>query len=95
MTNIQLEKGQSVDASTASTLLEAIQNHGVEISLGCESGRCGVCMVEVVDGQLETASEEETSLLQAMDADSGHRLACQARLQGDVTLRSAKPRMGA
>ncbi|MCX8229735.1 MAG: 2Fe-2S iron-sulfur cluster binding domain-containing protein [Planctomycetota bacterium] len=89
MTNIQLEKGQSVDVGTASTLLEAIQNHGVEISLGCESGRCGVCMIEVVDGELEGASEEEKSMLQSLDAEDHHRLACQARLQGDVTLRSA------
>ena len=56
------------------SLLEVCYDHDLPIPFGCQSGKCGICTVKVVDGNL------------AFDCGEGVRLACQAHVAGDVVL---------
>ena len=57
----------------------------LNVPFGCESGVCGSCMVEIVDGEenLSELTEEEENLAR----DKKHRLACQCEIDsGEVTI---------
>ena len=59
----------------------------IPIPFSCRDGVCGTCAIRVVAGMENltpmTACEEVT-LPDVVDGIDGHRLACQARIEGDV-----------
>lgn len=59
------------------------------IIYGCREGDCGTCMMKVVDGweNLSTPSVIEDRVLKENNAGRHYRLACQAQILGDVTVR--------
>lgn len=61
------------------------------IIYGCREGDCGTCMMRVVDGweNLSTPSVIEDKILRENGAQRHFRLACQAQILGDVTVRPA------
>jgi ferredoxin len=69
----------------APLLLEAI-SAGVPIPFHCTTGRCGTCIVRVLDGgeNIPPLSEHEAYRL-GDRVRSGFRLACRLFVYGDVT----------
>jgi len=61
------------------------------IIYGCREGDCGTCMMKVVKGweNLSSPSVIEEKVLQENGAQRHYRLACQAQVLGDVTVRPA------
>lgn len=73
----------------AGTLLdEAASRAGVGFADGCRFGICGACAVTVRAGagNLSPATREERAALRALGARPGARLACAARVVGDVVV---------
>ena len=62
------------------------EKHGLEIEYDCRKADCGVCIIRILKGMenLSEATPEEKDFLKAMKADPEERLACQARVLGDV-----------
>ncbi|MEW6180686.1 MAG: ASKHA domain-containing protein [Chloroflexota bacterium] len=92
-----LPSGRGGKLQRGLTLLEAARQLGVWIESACGGeGWCGQCVVQIREGgfgsekrisslsHLSPADEAELSELAARGAPSGSRLACLARLQGDV-----------
>ena len=73
------------------SLLDIASGNGVEIGSNCGgNGICGMCCVVVENGaeNLSGADDDERATLEAMtDNGPNHRLACQAVVSGDVTVR--------
>ena len=73
------------------SLLDIASGNGIEIGSNCGgNGICGMCAVVVEAGaeNLSPADEDERATLKAMtDNGPNHRLACQAVVSGDVTVR--------
>jgi ferredoxin len=61
------------------------------IVYGCREGDCGTCLMKVVEGleNLSQPSVLETRILKEHLASRDMRLACQAQVLGDVTVRPA------
>jgi len=61
------------------------------IIYGCREGDCGTCMMKVVKGweNLSSPSVIEEKVLQENGAQRHYRLACQAQVLSDVTVRPA------
>lgn len=78
---------RSAEGADGDSLLDLALGLDLGIPFGCTAARCGVCQVEVLDGGLAPAAELERATLDAFDCDPGVRLACQAKLRGDVRLR--------
>lgn len=77
----------------AGTSLEDISEQTeTGIVYGCRQCSCGTCMTEVIEGMenLEPASVLEIDVLEFHGASASTRLACQAKVKGDVTLRPIK-----
>lgn len=76
--------GRTISVPPGSTILAAARLAGVEIDAPCGGlGRCGSCRVRPI-GMLEPPSAEERELLGGAGVASGVRLACRARVAGDV-----------
>lgn len=58
------------------------------IEFDCREADCGICIVRVIDGvqHLNDKTASERDFLIAMRADADERLACQARILGDVRI---------
>ncbi len=69
------------------TVAEAAARAGVFITLPCGGrGTCGKCRVRVVEGELAPPTASERELLSAEELEAGVRLACQARITGQVVI---------
>lgn len=80
-----------VDAADDANLRDVAQAEGSNIPFGCEQGICGTCLVSVPEGadHVSAIEDQEKETLEAMAAEPGQRLACQCRVHGDVTIKSA------
>lgn len=80
--------GRTVEVPAGSTLLEAALAAGLPIARACGAdGLCGRCAVRVLAGALagvDVASESETATRRRNRIDPALRLACRARVLGDV-----------
>ena len=85
MAKIRFEpSGVEAEAEIGSNLLDAALESGVHINASCGGrGVCGKCRVTVSEGQVEGGLSE---LINQEDAAKGVRLACQAKVTGDVTI---------
>ena len=77
-----------LEAAGGASLLEACGAHGIYPPSACGGrGLCGRCAVHIVSGALSAPTQAEERKLSAEDRARGLRLACQARIQGDVEIR--------
>lgn len=77
--------GRRVAVDTESTLLAAAQQTGVGLIAICGGqGACARCIVRVMDGAVSEATEVEINELAQEELAEGYRLACQARVMGNV-----------
>ena len=69
-----------IDVPDGNCLAEACENAGIPFS--CNSGVCGTCQIEIIEGaeNLNELNREENDL--AMDRN--HRLGCQCKILGGV-----------
>lgn len=76
--------GRVVTAETGDTLHHALIAGGVPVDAPCGGrGVCGQCRVRAA-GELEEPDERELGVLGGRLLDAGYRLACRARIAGDV-----------
>jgi NADPH-dependent 2,4-dienoyl-CoA reductase/sulfur reductase-like enzyme/ferredoxin len=76
------------------TLLEVAESNDIQIEAGCRMGMCGADPVAVVSGmeQLSPIQEDEKATLGRLGLANNTRLACCARVRGEVTI-SLKPEL--
>ena len=81
--------GEEVEVEQGANLKEVTKNQGWSIPYGCEEGTCGTCIIKVIEGKenFSPLTETEKQTLDVMSMDDGeHRLACQCKVNGDVTI---------
>ncbi|MBN2752944.1 MAG: (2Fe-2S)-binding protein [Rhodospirillaceae bacterium] len=80
---------KTVTVPEGTRLIDISEDVGTGIIYGCRQCSCGRCMVEVIDGEdgLDPPSVLEIKVLEHHEGGANSRLACQARITGDVTLR--------
>jgi toluene monooxygenase electron transfer component len=86
---IRNEKDGSVcEQQEGDTILRAALRAGLGYSYECNSGGCGGCKFEVLDGEVETLWADAPGLSER-DRKRGKHLACQCRASGPVTIKAA------
>ena len=70
------------------SLAEGLNKENSPIRYGCESGVCATCLIHVLEGMenLTPAGEEESETLADLAKASNARLACQFKVNGDITI---------
>ncbi|UCV20634.1 2Fe-2S iron-sulfur cluster-binding protein [Ferribacterium limneticum] len=86
---IRNEKDGSVcEQQDGDTILRAALRAGLGLSYECNSGGCGGCKFELVEGEIETLWADAPGLTER-DRKRGRHLACQCRALGPVTIKAA------
>ena len=72
-------------------VIEVSEKVGSGIVYGCREGDCGTCLMKIEEGwnNLSTPSVLEDKVLRENMAGKHYRLACQAQVLGDVTVKPA------
>lgn len=81
-----------VEGLQGAILLDAAEEAGNFLPFGCRTAKCGVCRVEVVEGTLTEPGTLESLTLERFRCSENMRLACQARVDGPVTVRTVHPK---
>jgi len=75
---------EPVEVPAGTMLTVAAEKAGLEINQPCGGqGRCGQCAVQVTSGNVRRRS---TMRLSAEDVEQGYAIACQALIEGDLTV---------
>ncbi len=75
--------GKSASVAAGTTLLDAASGIDVYLNASCNGkGACGKCRLIITSGSIEMPA---TPFLTKAEVDRGYVLACQAKIQGDVT----------
>jgi uncharacterized 2Fe-2S/4Fe-4S cluster protein (DUF4445 family)/signal transduction histidine kinase len=90
MVKVRARQGElqiQVAVEAGSFIQDALRGTPLEVRSGCNgNGSCGICLVRLVDGDLSPPSLPEKLQIPKAELDKGRRLACQARVLGDVEL---------
>lgn len=80
--------GQSFEVAAGTTILVSAIQNGLQLRHDCTEAICGTDRVKIVSGkeQLSEKDENEELTLEMMNAEPDDRLACVARIIGDVTV---------
>jgi ferredoxin len=80
--------GQSFEVAAGTTILVSAVQNGLQLRHDCTEAICGTDRVKILSGkeQLSEKNENEELTLEMMNAGPDERLACVARVVGDVTV---------
>lgn len=79
---------QRIAFATGASLLDTLKNAGILIQAGCSgNGTCGRCLVRILSGTANQPTATEHRRLTPEQLHQQLRLACQVRLQQDISIR--------
>lgn len=71
------------------TLISALQHAGIKpFPSGCHGGGCGICKIQIVEGEIAITGVMSSDHITENDKDSGIVLACCVSPLGDITIKS-------
>ena len=84
------DNDSSIEVEAGSSLHDACEAAGAPIPFSCTVGACGtcVCTVEVGAENVNPIDDDEESTVSMTTDQEGVRLACQLRVNGDITVRA-------
>jgi ferredoxin len=69
------------------TILEVAEDMNIKIKASCGGkGKCGKCIVKVINGKVSEPTKNEKKLLKEKELEQGYRLACEAVVTADVEI---------
>lgn len=99
-----LDSNKTFEINEGEVLYDSLSDRGEELPHGCLSGSCGACRVEIVKGQenLQMPGVIEKDTIKSLKEEFKHtrgedfsnnteiRLACRAKVLGDVSFKTIK-----
>lgn len=75
----EIKKGQNA--------LKAAKEAKVKIKAPCDGkGKCGKCLIRIVDGDVSEPTKQEKKLLSKNKLENGYRLACETTLSQNTVI---------
>jgi ferredoxin len=86
--DIELEPiGRHLPSIRGATILEVARSAGIPVNSVCGGRKtCGRCKVRIISGRTSALSKDEKRLLSKREIEDGYRLACAARVLGDIKI---------
>ena len=70
-------------------ILETAIRNGVKIKVGCKGGGCGICKIQILEGDVDRGHSAR-SVLPLNEIKQGYALACQTKPNTDVVINISK-----
>lgn len=86
MHEVRIAGGEAYRCAEDDTLLRAALRSGLGMPYECNSGSCGTCKVELVEGRIESLRPDAPGLVER-DRAKNRVLACQAQPRADCTIK--------
>jgi NAD(P)H-flavin reductase/ferredoxin len=80
--------GRQIQVSPGANLLDALLENAQVLPYSCRAGSCHACMLRCIEGEPDDALPDALSPQQRA---AGWRLACQCRIQGDLSVQLFDP----
>ena len=78
---------QKIKIKEGKTILDGAQQLGIEIPAPCKGkGKCGKCLVRVIEGDIHEPTVKELKELGKKELAQGIRLACQVSVTGGLVV---------
>jgi len=74
---------ETFECDAETTILDALEDAGIDHPSSCRSGACSSCAMKIVEG---TVNQEEQSFLDDDQIEEGYALTCVAYPESDVKL---------
>ena len=81
--------GRRWTVASGSLLLDVLNDAGLQVPFSCRAGSCHACLVRCVSGEPQ---DLQPGALSAAQRGQGWRLACQCRVDGDLSVELFDPR---
>lgn len=78
--------GVEVPVADQDTIMGALNKAGYTFLVGCRRGGCGICKVQVLEGEIEHNRPVAESALPADERERGTCLGCRAVPRGDIRI---------
>jgi ferredoxin len=85
--------GERVSINPGENLLEGLFRAGYAYRVGCKRGGCGICKVDLVEGEVLYDHTVADSVLTPDERQDGTCLSCRAVPQGNVTIALREDRL--
>lgn len=82
-------ENHSLEVAGNQTVLQVARQSGIPLPYACGVGQCGCCMMRVISGNSELASEETPGLLPG-ELAQGLTLTCQCQPRSNLTLKEGR-----
>jgi ferredoxin len=80
-----LPDDRTIIAKNNESILDTAIRNGVKIKVGCKGGGCGICKIQVLEGDVDRGHSAR-SVLPLHEMEEGYALACQTRPQSDLVI---------
>lgn len=78
---------KEIEIKKNKTVWEAAKESKLKIKAPCKGkGKCGKCIVRIVDGKVSQPTKSEKKLLSEKKIKKGYRLACETEIEGDASI---------
>lgn len=68
------------------TILETAKKANCKIKAPCGKGKCGKCVVKVVEGKVSEPTKNERKFFSEEELAAGYRLACETSIEGEAKI---------
>jgi ferredoxin len=68
-------------------ILKIAKKNNIKIKAPCKKGKCGKCLVQIVEGSLPEPTKNEIKNISSKKLDKGYRLACESKIDDDAVIR--------
>lgn len=81
-----IQEGE-IKKNKAKKILKVAKKNNIKIKAPCKKGKCGKCLVQIVEGSVPEPTKNEIKTISSKKLDKGYRLACESKIDDDAVIR--------